>query len=114
VKRLAALAIVVAGAVAAFAIYTVGWRDGDEGRVTPREPRVYTLRQGDIVRMPSVEVECEATHEANIPRLFCTRTRRGRYQVEIWRDSVGLYDLESPDAEPMAPTYSVPALKTRP
>jgi hypothetical protein len=114
VKHLPALGIVVAGAVAAFAIYTVSWRDGKEEQVLPREPRVYTLRQGDVVRMPSVEVECQATHEADIPRLFCARTRRGRYQVEIWKDSVGLYDLESPHAEPMAPTYSVPAVKTRP
>jgi hypothetical protein len=67
VKALAALLVVVAGAVAAFAVYSFG-----------------------------------------------SRTSRGRYQVDIFADTVHLYDLEAPDAEPMLPTYSVPATTTRP
>jgi hypothetical protein len=113
VKALAALVIVVAGAVATFAIYTFGWRDGETSQIEPRGPRVYTLRQGDVVRMPAVATECEATQEAGFPRLFCTRTRRSRFQVVIFRDTVGIYDLEAPDLEPMVPTFSVPAIRTR-
>ena len=108
-KALAALLVVVAGAVAAFAIYTFGSRDDQPEQVTPSGPRVYSLRQGDRVRMPSVATECEATQEGGFPRLHCSRTSRGRYEVDIFADTVHLYDLESPNAEPMAPTYSVPA-----
>jgi hypothetical protein len=114
VKALAALLIVVAGAVAAFAIYTFGWRNDESEQVTPsRGPRVYTLRQGDRVRMPSVATECEATVEGAFERLHCSRTSRGRYEVDIFADTVHLYDLDSPNAEPMLPTYSVPATTGR-
>ena len=108
-KALAALAIVVAGAVAAFAVYTFRPDEEQSRPADRRGARVYTLQQGDRVVMPSVEVECEATVEGAFPRLFCTRTWNGRYQVEIFPNSVGVYDLEDPDLEPMAPTYSVPA-----
>jgi hypothetical protein len=109
VKALAALAIVVGGAVAAFAVYTFG--SDEEVKPTPPSngPRVFTLRQGDIARMPSAATECLATHEAGFPRLFCTRTGSSRYQVIINRDVVQVYDLEDPDTEPFLPTYSVPA-----
>ena len=107
-KALAALAIVVAGAVAAFAVYTFGG-DADDAS----GPQVYTLRQGDRVRMPSVATECLATQEGGFPRLHCSRTSRGRYEVDIFADTVHLYDHEAPGAEPMLPTYSVPAERTR-
>jgi hypothetical protein len=113
VKALAASLVVVAGAVAAFAVYTFGWRDDEAEPVTPSGERVYTLRQGDRVRMPSVATECLATQEGGFPRLHCSRTSRGRYQVDIFADTVHLYDLEAPDAEPMLPTYSVPATSGR-
>jgi hypothetical protein len=109
VKALVALAILVAGAVVAFGIYTFGWREDEAEQAAPRAERVYTLRQGDRVRMPSTATECLATQEGGFPRLHCARTSRGRYQVDIFADTVHLYDLESPDAEPMLPTYSVPA-----
>ena len=112
-KALAALVIVVAGAVAAFAIYTFGSGDDESDQVTPAAPRIYTLREGDRVRMPSVATECLATQEGGFPRLHCSRTSRGRYQVDIFADTVHLYDLEAPEAEPMAPTYSVPATTGR-
>jgi hypothetical protein len=114
VKALAALLIVVvAGAVAAFAVYTFGWRDEETDTVIPPGSRIYTLRQGDRVRMPSVAAECLATQEGGFPRLHCSRTSRGRYQVDIFADTVHLYDLDAPDAEPMLPTYSVPAATGR-
>jgi hypothetical protein len=110
VKALAALAVAAAGAVGAFAGYTLG---SDEEKAKPRQqptaPRTFTLEQGDLARMPSAATECLATHEATIPRLFCTRIRASRYQVIINRDVVHVYDLEHPDVEPFEPTYSVPA-----
>jgi hypothetical protein len=108
VKTVAVLLVLVAGAVGAFAVYTFGWRDTTEEAAPPGE-RVYTLRQGDRVRMPSAATECLATQEGGFPRLHCSRTSRGRYQVDIFARTVHLYDLEAPDAEPMLPTYSVPA-----
>ncbi len=114
-RSLLALAIVVAGGVGALAVYTFGWRDSGAPAAAsaPTNPRVYTLRQGDVVGMPTSAVRCEATHEAGIPRLFCRRTRDSRYQVVINRDVVQVYDLEHPDVEPFEPTYSVPAARSR-
>jgi hypothetical protein len=107
-RALFALAIIVAGAVAGFAIYTFG-ADDEPAPVTPPGKRVYTLQQGDSVRMPAAATECLATHEAGFPRLFCTRIGTSRYQVIINRDVVQVYDLKDPDTEPFLPTYSVPA-----
>jgi hypothetical protein len=109
VKALGVLLVLVMGAVGAFAIYTLGWRDGETDEATPPGARVYTLRQGDRVRVPAVATECLATQEGGFARLHCSRTSRGRYQVDIFADTVHLYDLDAPDAEPMLPTYSVPA-----
>lgn len=112
-KALAALVVLVAGTVGAFAVYTFGWRDDATDEPTPPGARVYTLSQGDRVRMPAVATECLATQEGGFPRLHCSRTSRGRYQVDIFADTVHLYDLEAPNAEPMLPTYSVPATTGR-
>jgi hypothetical protein len=118
-KGLAALAILVAGAVAAFAVYTFGWHESDAASVptasvttaTGRH-RLYTIRGGDVIRVPATATECEATGEAGIPNLFCTRLgHRSRYQVVFWSDRVDLYDLAL-HGEPMEPTFSVPASVT--
>ena len=69
--------------------------------------RLYTIRQGDVIRVPATATECEATHEAGIPNLFCTHPGpRSRYQVAFWTDRVDLYDLAR-HPEPMVPTFSV-------
>jgi len=116
-KALAALAIVVAGAVAAFSVYTFGWhKSGSEHKtqtaITETERgrhRLYRIRSGDVIRISATATQCEASHEAGIPNLFCTRAgSRGRYQVVFWNDSVDIYDLAL-HGEPMVPTYSVPA-----
>ena len=115
-KPLAGLAIVVGGAVAAFAVYTFGWRQSDTNHQTARafvttetgRHRLYTIRQGDVIRVPAAATECEASGEAGIPNLFCTRMgSRSRYQVVFWMDGVDLYDLAR-HGEPMVPTFSVP------
>jgi hypothetical protein len=116
-KRITALAIVVAGAVGAFAVYTFGWRDTGADRQTRTvyvntetgRHRLYTIRQGDVIRDPVTLTQCETSHEAGIPNLFCTHAgNRSRYQVVFWSDAVDVYDLAR-HGEPMVPTFSVPA-----
>jgi ribosomal protein L32 len=116
-KRITALAIVVAGAVGAFAVYTFGWRDAGGNQqartvyVTTEtgRHRLYTIREGDVIRDPVTLTQCETSGEAGIPNLFCTHTgNRSRYQVVFWSDAVDVYDLAR-HGEPMVPTFSVPA-----
>jgi len=114
-KALVALAIVVGGIVAAFRIYTFGWREssGDKARTfvtteTGRH-RLYTIQSGDLIRLSATATECEVSAEGGIPDLFCTRVGSGgRYQVVFWNDSVDIFDLAR-HGEPMVPTFSVPA-----
>jgi hypothetical protein len=101
-RALAALAIVVAGAVGAFAVYTFGWHDTGE----TTKQHVYTIHMGDVIHVPGVATRCTAETEGGIPNLFCTGTPRSRYQVVIWSDQADLYDLEA-GGEPMKPTFSV-------
>jgi len=116
-KRITAFAIVVAGAVGAFAVYTFGWKDAGGDRqirtvyVTTEtgRHRLYTIREGDVIRDPVTLTQCETSHEAGIPNLFCTHAgNRSRYQVVFWSDAVDVYDLAR-HGEPMVPTFSVPA-----
>lgn len=105
------LAILVAGGVGVFAVYAFGVR-GDDRRQTAsgssRARHVFTVRQGDVVLVPATGTRCEASHEAGIPNLFCSRMHRGRYEVVFWQDSVDVYDLAR-HGEPMVPTFRVPA-----
>jgi hypothetical protein len=113
-KGLTALGIVVGGAVAAFVVYTFAWHDdGDSRRGTPSDAQVrhvYTLAQGDAVRVPAAAARCEVSAEGGTPNLFCVHTGRTRYQVVLWKDQADLYDLAR-HGEPMVPTYSVPGLR---
>jgi len=101
-KALAALAIVVAGAVAAFAVYTFGWRDDEEdvpatavAATTTR--RVYTLRRGDLVRVPGAATRCVASGEAGIPNLFCRRAPEGSHQIVLSADQIFVFKNGEPD-----------------
>lgn len=102
-KALVALAIVVAGAVAAFAVYTFGWRDDDEddspatAAAATSGGRVYTLRRGDVVRVPAAATRCVASTEGGAPNLFCTRIGRGRYQVVLYPDWIHVWKVGEPD-----------------
>jgi hypothetical protein len=113
-KRFRTLGIVVAGAVAAFAIYTFGWQDNSGGPRTTaavaRRDHVYTLSEGDVVRVPAAAARCEVSGEAGIPNFYCVHTGRTRYQVFLWSDRADLYDLAR-HGEPMVPTYSVPSIR---
>jgi hypothetical protein len=105
--------------VAAFTVYTFGWRDSTTRTVTvsttKRDPyvktvtdasgthRVYTLRSGDYVRRPQAAVECLASQEGAFPNLHCIRIGGGRHTIVFYKDSVQVY---GPDAEPLTPTDS--------
>lgn len=101
-RTLAALAILVAGGVGAFAVYTFGWRDDAE--VPTRH--VYTVHSGDVVHVPQAATSCIVSQEGGFPNFFCEGTPRSRYQVVIFSDVANLYDLEA-GGEPLAATYSV-------
>ena len=105
-RVLLAAGMFVAGAVAAFAtVYAVGWREaGGEGATTrapERMRRVYTLRDGDIVVRPEAATRCEASGEAGVPNLFCTRIPRGRHQIIFYDSCVLVWPLaRGPDGPP--------------
>jgi hypothetical protein len=61
-KLVAALAVVVAGAVSAFAVYTLGWRDASGDR-----PRVSVLREGDVVLRPRLRLDAKRHERAANP-----------------------------------------------
>jgi hypothetical protein len=117
-RALAALAILVAGGVATFAVYTFGWRDDDSNENTTGKPsitaqtgllRLYKIHGSDAVFDPVTRTDCEVSGEAGIPNLFCThRGPRYRYQVVFWSDRVEVFDLAAP-GEPFRPQFSVPA-----
>jgi hypothetical protein len=94
-RALAALAVVVAGIVAIFAVHTFGWRDG--GGET--SGHVFTLHQGEVIRVPSAATRCVASQEAGVPNLFCTRTPRGKYEFVFYSDSVVVWGPRGPDKE---------------
>jgi hypothetical protein len=101
-KALVALAIVVAGAVAAFAVYAFSWRDDEDdapatAATATTSPRVFTLRRGDVVRVPGAATRCVASAEAGIPNLFCTRIHGGRYEVVLYADSILAWKVGQPD-----------------
>ena len=112
-KALAALGIVVAGAVVAFAIYTFGWHDEhrssavDESSVRMTHGhRVYTLRSGDIIRRPTAGTQCVASGEGGFPNLFCTRMGGGRHQVIFYKDSVLVWPLDCARCGPDGPVFT--------
>jgi len=116
-KALAALAIVVAGAVAGFAVYTFGWHNRGGTRASLGVPvatvkdvagthRVYTLRDGDVVLRPEAATRCEASGEGGVPNLFCTRIGGGRHQVIFYKDSVLVWPLDCRACGPDGPVFT--------
>jgi hypothetical protein len=101
-KGLAALGIVVAGAVAGFAGYTFGWRDGggrqrDSASVSVRGRQVFTVRQGDTVNVPArlpaarqATTEGSRTSSALAPTAVGTRWSSGRtkFRSTTWQATV--------------------------
>jgi hypothetical protein len=60
---------------------------------------VYSLRQGDVVRVPAAATRCDASAEAGFSNLTCRRAPVGRYQFVFYRDSVVVWGPAGPDKE---------------
>jgi hypothetical protein len=115
-KALAALALALTVALAAFAIYTFGWHE-NASRRTSSGPgvttvdraegghRLFTLRDGDVVLRPDAAVQCEASGEGGIPNLFCTRIGGGRHQVIFYKDTVLVWPLDCRACGPDGPVF---------
>jgi hypothetical protein len=105
-RRLLTLAIVVAGAVAAFAIYTFGWRD-DDGDPVPDASgalvgtHVYVGRPGDVFRVPATATRCLVSQEGGAANIICTHVPRGRHQVYFYEDRIQVWRSGSPDRGPI-------------
>jgi hypothetical protein len=100
-KALAALAIVVAGAMAAFAVYEYGWRESEskvETRASRTSSRIYTARVGDVIRVPAASAECRVFEEGALPTLYCTHRPAARYQVYFYEDRLQVWRNGNPDA----------------
>src|SRR5437870_11929954 len=54
---------------------------------------VYTIRWGDVIRVPGAGTRCEASGGGGVPNLFCSRPFAGRYQVFVWEGRGDGYDL---------------------
>jgi hypothetical protein len=102
-KGLAALAVVVAGALGGFAVYTFGWHDSSGRDNATITHGVITLRDGDVIVRPSAATQCEASGEGGKPNLFCTRLHGGRHQVIFYSDSVLVWPLDCPRCGPDGP-----------
>jgi hypothetical protein len=59
--------------------------------------RVYTLRAGDKVKIPTIQQACELTAEGGAPDLFCQRPNNAHHQVTIFRDKILVWKVGNPD-----------------
>jgi hypothetical protein len=85
-KGLAAFAVVVAGGVGGFAVYTFGWHDNGGRGQTAGVHHVYTLRDGDIAVRPSASTRCLASREAG----SAIHIHSAEVNGEQWRTPEGL------------------------
>jgi hypothetical protein len=102
-RALAALAIVVAGAVGGFAVYSFAWHEDSEPETTAG-PRVYTLRDGDVAVRPEARTRCEASAEGGRPNLFCRPLTEGRQSVVFYEDWALGFGARG---EPLVPNWSI-------
>ena len=87
------LAVILLAALVPIA-FAVG-RATDDPVARPSSP--YTLDVADVVRAPAAATRCEATSEAGIPYLLCTRTPRGRFEVAFHPGAFYVYRNGDPD-----------------
>lgn len=79
------------------AAFFVGRETGPDSATASSIGRVYTGRQGDVFRVPSAATRCVVTHEAGLPRLYCTRIRGGRYMVDFFNERIFVWRNGNPD-----------------
>ena len=62
-----------------------------------RASRVYTLRVGDRILVPSVGQRCTVFVEGRGPELFCSRPHGAHHQVTFFHDSVQVWKAGNPN-----------------
>jgi hypothetical protein len=58
----------------------------------------YTMRVGDKVTIPAVAQRCAVYKEGASPELLCSRPRRPRHQVTLFRDRIQIWKAGNPDS----------------
>lgn len=99
-------AIVVAGAVAAFAIYTFGGRDDNSASTRQQSgalvsTHVYVGRQGDVFKVPATGTRCLVSREGGAANIICTHMPRGRHQVYFYKDRIQVWRRGEPGRGPI-------------
>ncbi len=92
-SRRVSLAVLVAVAATGFGIGTVVGLPGANASAT----RIYTLRAGDKVKIPTIQQVCELSAEGGAPDLFCERPNNAHHQVTIFRDNILVWKVGNPD-----------------
>ena len=92
-RHLVLAALLVAAAVVGFSIANIATAPAAEASAAHR----YTLRVGDKVTIPAVNQRCAVYSEGGAPELYCARPRHPRHQVTIFRDSILIWKVGSPD-----------------
>ncbi len=86
----------VGGAVAVAAAFAVGQFTGTRSAGASAS-HIYTLRQGDKIKVPSIGQTCTVSGEAGSPDLFCAKPSRPRHQVVFFRDQILVWTNGNPD-----------------
>jgi hypothetical protein len=96
------LAVLVLLIPAAFVVGRETSSSTTSTRTTRTAPstRVYTVRGGDVVRVPAAATRCEASQEGGFSNFLCSREPEGRFQVVFYKDSVLVSRVGDPDNPP--------------
>ena len=93
-KRRVVLIVVTVAAVAAGASGAAVIRtSGAEAAAAHK----YTLHLGDKITVPAIRQVCWVEAEGGAPELFCSKQRRPRHQVTIFRDRILVWKVGDPD-----------------
>jgi hypothetical protein len=93
-RRLRLAALLVTAAAIGFNIAKLATAPAAEASATHR----YTLRVGDKLTIPAVKQRCAIYTEGGAPELYCARPLHPRHQVTIFRDSILIWKVGSPDS----------------
>lgn len=98
--RLRVLLAIAACAIAGVFVFgfVVGrvTKSGDASTNAARH--AYTGRIGDVLRVPSIKLQCEVSTEGGAPDLFCSHTPEIGYQTAFFEDSFLVYKVGNPDS----------------
>jgi hypothetical protein len=92
-SRRFSLALLVAVAALGFVIGTATGLP----RAHASAARIYTLRAGDKIKIPTIQQVCTLSAEGGAPDLFCERPKNAHHQVTIFRDTILVWKVGNPD-----------------